>query len=166
MALHSVHCQSLPGYDIAFFMTKIIPTHGVLGLLLILALAVTGCTSDKPSSMSSSDKERLTALEQEVSSLKAEASAREDAFKKELSLIRKSLDSIHSLLEIEKERPKAETAPKGDQLDDEINNKAKSFVSENLDRLLSITKKLLDKMEKEIDEQMPKENPAPKGDEI
>jgi len=135
-----------------------------MGLLLALALAVTGCTGDNSSSMSTAEKDRLTALEKQVASLQAEASAREAAFKEELSLIRKNLESIRELMEIEEESGKAKAAPKN--FDEEIDAKAKSFVSENLDRLLSLTKKLLDKMEKELDDQMKKDIPAPKGDDI
>lgn len=141
------------------------------GALLVLVLAgaclLAGCSSD-----SSGMADRVTVLEAEVQALKAEARVREKAFREELAMIRVNLDGIQSLLEVEKGRAEAlakpEDLPKGDtgDLDEQIDTKAKTFVKENLDRLLAITKKLLDKMERELDEQTKEQPPASKGDEI
>lgn len=154
-------------------MKMTIINHCVFGTLLVLLLAITGCASDTPSGTTSSDDSaRLSALEAEVRALKLEARAREESFKEELAQIRKNLEGIRALIEVEKGRAKALDQPGGepktesDKLDEELDKKAKSFVSENLDRLLDITKKLLDKMEKELDEQTRKEAPAPDGDQI
>lgn len=142
----------------------------VVALLLSLALLV-GCAADTPST----DSDRLAALEAEVKALKLEAQARESVFKEELAMIRKNLEGISALIEVEKGRAEALDTPKtapeteSDKLDEAMDNKAKTFVTENLDRLLTITKKLLDKMELELDEQMKKTEPAPAkpgGDEI
>ncbi|QJB56214.1 hypothetical protein [Pseudodesulfovibrio sp. zrk46] len=147
-------------------MRNITCTPFVAALILALCLALTGCGQDSPSGLSAQDKERLTALENEVSTLKADAAAREQAFKEEFAQIRENLDAIRALIKLDKERAQAVPKVDGDKLDEEIDTKAKSFVSENLDRLLSITKKLLDKMEKELDKQIEKETPAPEGNEI
>lgn len=139
--------------------------------LVTLALALfsmTACSGD------GADSARLTALEAEVKVLKQEAQAREKAFREELAQIRMNLEGIQDLLKIEKKRSAVmddqenEPQTEEDKLNQELDTKAKSFVSENLDRLLAITKKLLDKMEKELDEQMKQheEQPAPEGDEI
>lgn len=139
---------------------------GLLGLLLAGTL-LTGCSSE-----SQETSQRLTALEAEVKALRAEAGAREKALREELAMIRVNLDGIQSMLEVEKGRAEAkaapEAAPQGDgaELDKQIDTKAKTFVKENLDRLLAITKKLLDKMERELDRQDEKQSEAPSGDEI
>ncbi len=142
-------------------------TGALLVLVLAAACLLAGCSSD-----SSGTADRLIALEAEVQALKTEARAREKAFREELAMIRVNLDGIQSLLEVEKGRAEALDKPKditkGDtgDLDEQIDTKAKTFVKENLDRLLAITKKLLDKMERELDERTKEQPPAPKGDEI
>lgn len=143
---------------------NVLKSMAMVFLLLALFL-LPACSSG------SGDNERLTALEAEVKSLKAEAQAREAHFKKELTQIRKNLEGIRGLIEIEQGRSGSLSTPQadadsGNKLDQEIDEKAKSFVSENLDRLLDITKKLLDKMEQELDKQMVEPAPKPKGEEI
>ena len=140
--------------------------HSTKFTLLMVTLTVTlllgGCSSD-------SNEKRLTALEAEVAALKAQNMKQAAAFKKELGQIRKNLDGIHDILALDKVRPKTQDSASSmqkekDQLDDELDVKAKNFVSENLDRLLGITKKLLDQMENEIDEHMKKNaSEAPKA---
>lgn len=136
-----------------------------MALLLVAAFSMTACGSG-----SGADNERLAALEAEIKALRVDAQAREARFKDELVQIRKNLEGISGLIQVEKGRadalaPQSE-ADSGDSLDQEIDKKAKSFVSENLDRLLDITKKLLDKMEQELDQQMKDVEPQPKGEEI
>ncbi len=137
-----------------------------LALLLCAAFAMGGCSSD-----SGKDSERLTALEEEVKQLRVDVLEQDMRFKDELTQIRKNLEGIRGLIQVEKKRaealePSQSEGDSGDNFDENINNKAKSFVSENLDRLLDITKKLLDKMEMELDQQMEKTAPKPKGEEI
>ena len=138
---------------------------GVLCLLLTTVL-LAGCSSESPGT-----SDRLDALEKEVKALKAEAGAREKALREELAMIRVNLDGIQSMLEVEKgraEAPEKSSEPEGEEgdLDSQIDIRAKTFVKENLDRLLAITKKLLDKMEQELDKATEEETPEPKGDEI
>lgn len=136
----------------------------MVGLILF---GLTACSSGD-----GADSDRLAALEVEVKALKLEAQNREKTFREELAQIRMNLEGIQDLLKVEKGRADVmdQPAPKaeGEDLDNELDTKAKSFVNENLDRLLAITSKLLDKMEKELDEQMKEmETPkAPEGDEI
>ncbi|MBI9078560.1 MAG: hypothetical protein JEY79_02310 [Pseudodesulfovibrio sp.] len=139
----------------------------VLGLLL---LGLFACSSGDEVPL-----DRLAALETEVKVLKQEAQVRETAFRDELAQIRKNLEGIQDILKVEKGRSGVLDKPEGvepeadgDSLDSALDFKAKSFVSENLDRLLEITKKLLDKMEQELDEQMKKEETPkpPEGDAI
>jgi len=139
----------------------------VLGLMLFGLFA---CSSGDDVAL-----DRLAALETEVKALKLEAQVREKAFRDELAQIRKNLEGIQDILKVEKGRAGVMDKPEvvdpeadEDSLDRELDFKAKSFVSENLDRLLEITKKLLDKMERELDEQMKKEETPipPEGDEI
>jgi len=152
-------------------MNKTHIKYPVLAALILFCFAIAACAQDATKAPSS-DPERLTALETEVKALKLEATAREAAFKKELGLIRKNLEGIRALMEVEKGRadaldsPKEEPQTEGDKLDDALNNKAKSFVNENLDRLLEITKKLLDKMEQELDKQTEEPETKPDGNEI
>ncbi len=161
-------CQLAHAYGNRSGMKKTTIQYTVLSLLFALALVLPGCSSDKVSS----DPERLATLEAEVKALKLEAQAREVTFKKELAMLGKSLEGIRTLIEVEKHRADALDTPKpapfteGEKLDDELDMKAKSFVNENLDRLLDITKKLLDKMEMELDEQMQRNLPEPEGDKI
>ena len=135
--------------------------------LVLAACLLAGCSSEAPGT-----SERLDALESEVKALKDEAGAREKALREELAQIRVNLDGIQSMLEVEKGRAeapeKSEVTPDGEEgdLDSQIDTKAKTFVKENLDRLLAITKKLLDKMEQELDKATEEEAPAPEGDQI
>jgi len=134
--------------------------------LLILLSALPGCSPAPPETDA-----RLAALEAEVKTLKDEARAREKAVREELAMIRTNLGSIQALLEVERERavaavPPAEGNATGDDLDAELDTKAKSFVKENLDRLMSITRKLLDKMERELDKQDKPAQPEAEGDKI
>lgn len=133
----------------------------VLALASLVLLSLAACGGEPV------DEARFAALEAEVKALKADAQAREARFRDELTQIRKNLEGIQGLIQMDKGAD-ALAAPKTDSaedLDAEIDKKAKSFVSENLDRLLDITKKLLDKMEQELDKTM--EQPAkPKGSEI
>ena len=141
---------------------KIAVATGLLALLLVLP----GC-----SSAPSDTEKRIAALEAEVAALKEDARTREKAFREELAMIRTNLGSIHSLLEVDKESAKAapgttEDGKTGDDLNDELDVKAKTFVKENLDRLLAITRKLLDKMERELDKQEEPAQPKAEGDSI
>jgi len=150
-----------------------------LGLLLGALLAAAGCSQGP----SDTDK-RLGALEAEVKSLRDEAAAREKAMREEMAMVRTNLASIRDLLELDKggavppvksEAAKPESVKPGDEakadaesdaLDRELDVKAKSFVKESLDRLLVITRKLLDKMERELDKQQEPAPSKPEGDEI
>lgn len=143
-------------------------------LLILLAFAIAGCAEDTPSSIpaSSAYKDKIAALEAEIASIKEQAMAREEAMKQELAALRANFDHIQGLLQAEKERTQTqppvtpEDGQPGSQPDENIEEKAKQFFNENLDKLVDGTKKLLDQMEKEIDEQMKKLTPAPKGEEI
>ena len=150
------HCQPPARYGNSALMkhVRMIPL-AALALVAVLLLAVAGCT---PAS-----EERLSALEAEVAALKE----RNAASREELAQVRKNLEAIHDLLKLDQGRArlKESTEPEADK---DLDTKAKDFVDKNLDRLLELTKKLLDKMEKELDEQFDKMNePAPpQGDQI
>lgn len=146
----------------------------LISLALLALLGLAGCSQEAPES-------RLTALEAEVRALKKEATARDKALREELARIRMNLDGIHSILEVEegraaldKAKPEAgdtadesgQSGESGDKLDEEIDTKAKNFVNENLDRLLGLTKKLIDMMESELDKRMTEMEPEPEGDKI
>ncbi|BDQ33986.1 hypothetical protein JCM14722_15280 [Pseudodesulfovibrio portus] len=128
-----------------------------LALAAMVLFTSLGCTP--------SDEDRLSALEAEVAALKE----RSLASREELAQVRKNLEAIQDLLKLDRDRARLEqdenTAPPSDE---ELDAKAKSFVDKNLDRLMEVTKKLLDKMEKELDEQLEKMNEPtpPQGDEI
>jgi Skp family chaperone for outer membrane proteins len=128
--------------------------------------------------------DRVRALEARLEALRAEVRSRDEALRGELEAIRKSLDEVRDLLRNPaKPGGPAEGAPRADgqesdsqreqdRLDDELDTKAKTFVNESLDRLLEITKKLLDRMSGELDEmdKTPENDGAapaePKGDAI
>lgn len=136
-------------------------------LLLAMVLMV-GCAEDTPSSIPASpDSDRLAALEAEIAGLKAEARARENALKRELALIRSNLDHITEMLKVREQAEALPPSTPGETVDEAIEDAKKSF-RKNVDRLADVTKKLLDKMEKEIDEHMKKlaPEPKPKGEEI
>nr|WP_321259674.1 hypothetical protein [uncultured Pseudodesulfovibrio sp.] len=115
------------------------------------------------------DSERLAAVEVELKALKLKAEARDKAIKEELALVRKNLENIQALLEIDESRDavtedKESSSP---SIEQELDEKAKSFVNENLARLMELTRKLLDNMEQELDERFnEKEQTPPQGDEI
>lgn len=144
--------------------------NAIITCLVLALFALVACSSD-----TSVDAERLTALEAEVKTLQQEAQVREKIFREELAIIRMNLEGIQDVLKVEKGRADLMDQPSAEDESDaqkrDLDAKAKSFVSENLDRLLAITKKLLDKMESELDEQMKKnESPvpseSPEGDQI
>ncbi|WP_319469444.1 hypothetical protein [uncultured Pseudodesulfovibrio sp.] len=152
---------------------KKITIQCILAVAVLTCMLLAGCSSGGSSGDTS---DRLAALEAGVEKLKAETKVRDDALREELALVRKNLESIRSLLEAGQGgtavKPEAGSGSspelEGDALDEAIDTKAKTFVKENLDRLLAITKKLLDKMELELDRQMEKDTqPAPpEGDKI
>jgi Skp family chaperone for outer membrane proteins len=129
---------------------------------LALLLTVGGCVSEP--SPPHADTRRIEALEKEVNALRNEAASRDEALRKELSLIRESLDTMSALVK----QHKAPAAAKKDdeKLEEAIDTKAKTFVNDSLDRLLDITRKLLDKMNKELNDSMTTDPPAPEGDHI
>ncbi|MEZ7198360.1 hypothetical protein [Pseudodesulfovibrio karagichevae] len=127
-----------------------------------LVLALFACSGQGP------EAKRLEALEAEVKALRQEAGEREKAFQEELAQVRKNLEDIRSLLENGAGRDTAGgAAESGAPTDKELDDKAKSFVGENLDRLMELTRKLLDKMESELDDKpQATEEPPVKGDQI
>jgi len=143
-------------------------------LLFAGLLFVTGCSFD---SASDGDRERLAALEKEVLTLKQSLKERETVMKEELASIKLSLEAIRKIVEMESERAKAfdadkhgedasEGTPAPESSEQDLNDKAKTFVDKNLDRLMDLTQKLLDKMEKELDKRLNDDPPAPQGDQI
>ncbi|MGE4422625.1 MAG: hypothetical protein AB7D39_10025 [Pseudodesulfovibrio sp.] len=128
----------------------------------VLVLALCACSGQGP------EAKRLDALEAEVKALRQEAGEREKAFQGELAQVRKNLEDIRSLLEKRSGRDEAGgSAESGAPTDKELDDKAKSFVDENLDRLMELTRKLLDKMESELgDKPHATEGPPVKGDQI
>ena len=112
-------------------------------------------------------QERITALESSLETLRQEGKARDQELKEELSLLRTNLDAIRELMQLEQERP-GQLGQNGttDESPGGLDDKAKSFVEKNLNRLMDLTRKLLDKMEKELDKQLEQPAPAPEGREI
>jgi hypothetical protein len=129
----------------------------------VLVLALFACSGSGP------EAKRLDALEAQVKALRQEAGERDKAFRAELAQVRKNLESIRSMLEKEVGSDKAggEADSGAAPTDKELDDKAKSFVGENLDRLMELTRKLLDKMESELDQKdQATEEPPVKGDQI
>lgn len=130
-------------------------------LLLALLLALAACGQGP-------EADRIDALEAEVKALRQEAGERDKAYREELAQVRRNLEDIQALLKTERSRDKtgADTDADKAPTDEELDAKAKSFVDENLDRLLDLTRKLLDKMESEMGPSGDKSATPPKGDEI
>ncbi|XXJ21356.1 hypothetical protein ACR42D_17825 [Desulfovibrio caledoniensis] len=128
----------------------------------VLVLALFACGGPSP------EAERIDALEAEVKALRQEAGERDKAFRAELAQVRENLEHIRSLLEQGGVSDKSGEADSGGApTDKELDDKAKSFVGENLDRLMELTRKLLDKMESELDDKpQATEEPPVKGDQI
>lgn len=133
-----------------------------LALVALILLMLTGCVTD------SGADERLETLEAEVNALKAEIASRDESLQEELAQIQKNLDVIRDILEMDKERAEALEKPGQDApSDEELDAKVKTFVGESLERLTDLTRKLLDKMQKELDAEEPTETPTPpEGDQI
>lgn len=133
--------------------------NGMVVCLVLLVLTLCACSSDE-----SVNADRLNALEAEVKILKQEARTSEKLFREELAQIRLNLEGIQGMLTVEKGRAALQDESADEAESDtqkrELDAKAKDFVSENLDRLLAITKKLLDKMERELDKQMNEDEPS------
>lgn len=108
----------------------------------------------------------MRALETEVESLRQEMRARDEALRDELAVIRRNIDGVRDALAAlgadsspapsPSAKPAAPATPDAaeaerDALDNELDVKAKTFVKESMDRLLEITKKLLDRMDQELE---------------
>ncbi|WP_285906749.1 hypothetical protein [Pseudodesulfovibrio pelocollis] len=147
-------------------------THGhisatLAGLVLLLGLAA----CDQAPRGRDFDGDRVSALEAEVAALREEMRARDEALRDELSLVRRSIDAVREALMAGAApldggtAPASPDSPSGDAareaLDDELDIKARTFVKESLDRLLGITKKILDRMDRELD----KRDEPPAGNE-
>ncbi|WP_316899107.1 hypothetical protein [Pseudodesulfovibrio indicus] len=144
--------------------------------LAVLLLALCGCNPPAPEE-NRTNEARIDALEAEVQALRRDETARDKRFSDELARVRESLESIRALLEIDRARTGDGDAPGKSGADkpgpgeppsdEELDAKAKTFVGENLDRLLDLTRKLLDRMESELDDKLkePGEPPA-EGHEI
>ncbi|HKI80012.1 MAG TPA: hypothetical protein VKA04_00045 [Pseudodesulfovibrio sp.] len=129
----------------------------------VLVLALFACSGPGP------EAKRINALEAEVKALRQEAGERDKAFRAELARVRENLEGIRSLLEEDRSPGKsgADADSGAVPTDKELDDKAKSFVGENLDRLMDLTRKLLDKMESELDDKpQTTMEPPVKGDEI
>ena len=127
---------------------------------ILCLLLLCGCSAPE------TDK-RLEALEAEVLELKQQGIERDKAVREELSKIRATLESISAVLEVERGRADLEQDKPRSPLDKELDTKTRSFVDENLDRLMDLTRKMLDKMEKEFDEHLKQsEETPPQGDKI
>lgn len=125
-----------------------------------------GCASNSPAGMTRKEQDRVAELEKSIADLKAITAKQNEDFMKELALIRDNLDAIHALLQEDKARTNVVEPSESEGSDHDLDTKAKSFVSESLDRLFSITGELLNSMEKKLDDQLKKDTPAPKSDEI
>jgi len=111
------------------------------------------------------DSDRVSALEAEVAALREEMRARDEALRDELSLVRRGIDAVREALRADAALGKAvpgsapapgpDAATGGDEareaLDDELDIKARTFVKESLDRLLGITRKILDRLDSELE---------------
>lgn len=139
-------------------MKKSIATTVLLCVLLVL-FACSGPAADS---------ERLAAVEVELKALKLKSEARDKAIREELASVRKNLENIQALLEIDKSCGAiTEEESSSPTIEQELDEKAKSFVNENLARLMELTRKLLDNMEQELDERFnEKTQTPPQGDEI
>lgn len=129
-----------------------------------LVLALFACSGPGP------DADRVDALEAEVNALKRESAARDKALREELARVSENIEDIRALLATGRGGDEAarEPEPGAPPSDEDLDAKAKSFVGENLDRLMELTRKLLDKMESELDDNTPPDagEPPAKGDEI
>ena len=128
-------------------------------------LALTGCTGSN-----GVDGERFAALEAEVKALREDNAARDESLREELARLRTTLAAIEELLELQTGQPltKSPEAPAeesgeepGQGIGEDIDAKARGFIQKNLDRLMDLTTKLLDRMEQELEKEMPQNRPAP-----
>ncbi len=90
----------------------------VVVLALLVLLTASACKG--------SEEERLSALEESVKVLRQEAEARETAYREELAQVRKNLEAIQSLLQIEQgaDTLKDGTTSQGAPSDDDLDAKA------------------------------------------
>lgn len=146
-------------------MRNTLPLRSALAVLLLLAL----CGCNPPSAEKGrDDAARIDALEAEVLALRREGAERDKRFSDELGRVRENLENIRALLEIDHARSGSGDAPgksgSGEPpTDEELDAKAKTFVGENLDRLLDLTRKLLDRMESELDDKLTETGEPPVG---
>ena len=139
--------------------------HKIIAPILCLCL-LWGC-SGQGVVQDTEARQRIETLENEVKTLREQGAERDKAIREELSKIRATLESISAVLEVERGRAGLDQGKPRTPLDKELDAKAKSFVDENLDRLMDLTRKMRDKMEKEFDEHLKQsEETPPQGDQI
>lgn len=144
-------------------MQHISTTLLVTTVCLAVLLLAGGC-SQEPDAVQG----RLQAIEAELAVIKAAGEEREAQLRHELSMINKNLETMRALIELDMQRAEEGTASDDSVKDDAetLEGRTRTFVNENLDRLMDLTKKLIEKMEKEIDEARSPKEVEPEGDTI
>ena len=137
---------------------------------LLAGLLCLGACAGEPSPADEPTAENLAALRQDVARLRQEVRERDARLREDLTRLRQSLDGVRELLLVAQDRDPALEPPPPDptgdeELDRELDRKTKTFVSENLDRLMRIIASLLDRLERELDRQSP-DRPGTNGNDI
>lgn len=109
-------------------------------------VALVGCSSPPPRELSVPDKvatsgeveARLARMEQDILSLRMENERRVEALRNDVEALRAQIQELAETLE-------------GRVQQDELDSSAKEFARESMQRMLDLSKKIMDRLEKELD---------------
>lgn len=125
---------------------------------MALFLVLLGCSSPPSDELEVPDnvavsgetEARLALIEQDLLSLKTENDRRFENLQKDMEAMKGQLEELSSAL-------------KGAGGKDDLDSSAKDFARESIQRMLDLSKKIMDKLEKELDKSTEPE-PAPQND--
>jgi len=132
---------------------------GRLMLTLVVCAVLAGCSSQPSEELSIPGKvatsgemeARLTRIEQDLLSLRMESD-------RQLATLRGDIESLR------KQMKELSVALNGCAGKDELDNSAREFARESLQRMLDLSKKIMDRLEKELED--PTDDPSAKPDEF
>ncbi|KAB1441677.1 hypothetical protein [Pseudodesulfovibrio senegalensis] len=139
--------------------------------MVMLCLFACGCSAQDSEGLSASGpgseygqmQQRMDQLERKVKALQAENRETLSAIRRDLDVVRAQLTALSELLG-QAELPESGSAP-----DEDLDKSARSFAKDSLKRMLDLSRKLMQKLENELDKSLnqpeaPSQEPEPEGE--